>query len=149
MNAFAAYASQAIPPSVQRRQAKREEAEAKAPSALEQKMEEKQRLTKLYKAWQREVRTATLALEPRLRAFHRYLRTVKPEQGDELLEQIRISPWLTKADQSVRIFALRLIDRHANRLARQIGREPLDDPMPPETSVYFEARALLHAGGRT
>lgn len=147
MNAFASYAETAIPPSVQRRQAKQEARADKPLSALEQKMAEKQRLTRAYKAWQREVRLEALAAEPRLRDFMRYLRTVSVEQGYELLEQVRGS-WLPASQQPVRIFALRLIDRHAGKLARFAGGEPLNDPLPPETSVYFEARALLHAGGR-
>lgn len=144
MNAFAEYALEAIPPAMQRRQAKQE---AKPESALDKKMAEKQRLTRAYKLWQRKVREETLVEEPRLRDFMRYLRTVQPEQSDELLEQVRVS-WLMDAPQAVRIFALRLIARHCDRINRRVGNEALDDPMPPETSVYFEARGMLHAGGR-
>jgi len=144
VSAFEEYAVQAIPQSVQRRQAKQE---AKPESALDRKMAEKQRLTRAYKAWQREVRIETLASEPRLRDFMRYLRTVKPHDGDELLQAVR-SSWLPRSTQAVRIFALRLIDRHAGRLARQLGDEPLNDPLPPETNVYLQAREILHAGGR-
>lgn len=144
MSAFEEYASQTIPQSVQRRQAKQE---AKPESALDRKMAEKQRLTHAYKLWQREVRTETLTSEPRLRDFMRYLRTVTPEDGDEMLAEVTLS-WLPQAAQSVRIFALRLIDRHAGRLARRMGDEPLNDPLPPETNVYLRAREILHAGGR-
>lgn len=144
MNAFTEYALEAIPPAVQRRQSRQE---AKPESALDKKMAEKQRLTRAYKLWQRKVREDTLLEEPRLRDFMRYLRTVQPEQADELLEQVRGS-WLMDASQAVRIFALRLIARHSDRLNRRAGNEALDDPMPPETSVYFEAREMLHAGGR-
>lgn len=144
MSAFEEYASQAIPQSVQRRQAKQE---AKPESVLDRKMAEKQRLTRAYKVWQREVRTETLASEPRLRDFMRYLRTVTPEDGNDMLAAVT-SSWLPKAAQNVRIFALRLIDRHAGRLARRMGDEPLNDPLPPETNVYLRAREILHAGGR-
>ena len=58
------------------------------------------------------------------------------------------SSWLLESMQNVRIFALRLIDRHAGRLARRAGFEALDDPLPPETNVYLRAREILHAGGR-
>lgn len=144
MNAFAEYALEAIPPSVQRRQAKQE---AKPESPLDKKMAEKQRLTRAYKLWQRKVREETLVEEPRLRDFMLFLRTVRPEQADELLEQV-CGSWLMEASQAVRIFALRLIARHCDRLNRRVGNEVLDDPLPPETSVYFEAREMLHAGGR-
>lgn len=144
MNVFAEYALEAIPPAVRRRQAKQD---AKPESALDKKMAERQRLTRAYKLWQRKVREETLVQEPRLRDFMRYLRTVKPEEGDDLLEQVRGS-WLPASSQAVRIFALRLIASHCDRLNRRAGNEALDDPMPPETSVYLEAREILHAGGR-
>lgn len=145
-NMFAAYAETAIPAPVARQQARREAATVKAPSALDLKMAERQRLSKGYRIIQRRERETTLAHEPRLRDFLRYLRTVKPEQSDDLIQAIKES-WLPKSVQAVRIFALRLIARHCDRLNRQAGREALDDPIPPETSVYFEAKALLHKGG--
>ena len=143
MNAFASYADKAMQPAAKRKAAEAE----KPPSALDLKMGEKQRLNKAYRAWQRDHRAAVIEGEPRLRDFHRYLRKVTADQGDELIEQVTVS-WLRDSTQDVRIFALRLIDRHANKLARRMGREALDDPMPPETSVYFKARELLHPGGR-
>ncbi len=147
MNAFASYAEQAIPPSVQRRQAKAEAKAAKPLSELDKKMLEKQRLSKAYRAWVRSHRTEVLSAEPRLRDFLRYLRTVKADQGDELIEQITTS-WLPASPQPVRLFALQLVDRHANKLVRQMGGEALNDPMPPEPTVYFRARDVLHAEGR-
>lgn len=146
-NAFASYAESAIPAPVQRKQARKEDAAAKAPSALDLKMAERQRVSKAYRIWQRDQRAAALASEPRLKDFLRYLRKVRPEDGDELVEAVATS-WLPSSPQDARIFALRLIARHCDRLNRQMGNEALDDPLPPETSVYFEARSILHAGGR-
>lgn len=138
---FAEYGAKAIP-APQRTQIKKD-----VKSALELKMEERQRLTARYRKWKTAEARATLASEPRLRAFNRYLRSVKPGQGDELIDAIAES-WLPASPQDVRVYALRMIDRHCNRLNLRLGNEVLDDPMPPETSVYFMARALLHPGGR-
>ena len=140
---FSAYALDAIPAPVQRRQAKAE----KAPSALDLKMAEKQRLNKTYRAWRRDHNRAVLAREPRLVGFMRYLKTVQAEHAGDLLEALRDS-WLVRSTIDVRMYALRMIDARANRINRSLGHEALNDPLPPETNVYFEARALLHPGGR-
>lgn len=145
MNAFASYAEQAIPAPVQRAQARKEAAAAKAPSALDLKVQERQRLSKAYRIWKREERQEVFAAEPRLRNFMRYVGRVR--DGDELVEAINES-WLPASPQPVRIMALQLVARRCDRLNRQAGFEPLDDPMPPETSTYFRCRDLLHAGGR-
>jgi hypothetical protein len=144
---FAAYAEQAIPPSVQRKQAAREAEAARPSSPLEKKMQEKQRLSRAYRIWKREWRTSVLEIEPRLADFLRYLRTIKPADAGELVDALRTS-WLVTAARDVRLFALELISRHCDRINRRMGFEALDDPMPPETSLYFECREMLHNGGR-
>lgn len=140
---FVEYGARSIPAPQLRAQMLRD----KEPSELEKKLLEKQRLSARYRKWKTQEARATLASEPRLRDFNRYLRTVAPQDGDELIEAVADS-WLLECDQSVRVYALRMIDRHCNRLNLRLGNEPLDDPLPPETTVYFRARALLHAGGR-
>jgi hypothetical protein len=141
VNAFSAYADEKVytPPRARRKD--------KAPSILDLKMEEKQRLTKAYRLWQRDCNRQAIAMEPRLVAFMRYLRTVHAKQADELIEAVQES-WLPTAPQLVRIYALRMISARCDRINREFGLEALDDPNPPETNVYFRARDLLHTGGR-
>ena len=141
---FASYADQAVSPAMQRRQAKAEAAKPK--SALDLKMEEKQRLSKAYRLWKSAERAAVLAAEPRLRDFLRYLRSVRPDAAGELLEAIAGS-WLVTSPRPIRLFALDLVRRHCDRINRRLGFEPLDDPIPPETTLYFRARDLLYPGG--
>lgn len=139
---FAEYGNKAIPAPQMRAQLRKD-----VKSAFEERMEEKQRLSARYRKWKTSEARATLASEPRLRAFNRYLRKIEPQDGDELIEAIAES-WLPESRQDVRIYALRMVDRHCNRLNLRLGHEILDDPLPPETNVYFRARALLHTGGR-
>lgn len=143
-NAFASYAATAIPAPVQRKQERAE----KPLSALELKMREKQRLSRAYRSWKRRVTRETLASEPRLSGFLRYLRTMTVETGAELIEAVEASEWLRAASVDVRLFALRMISARCDHINRRLGNDALDDPIPPDTSVYFEARHLLHAGGR-
>lgn len=140
---FAEYGLRAVPAREQKAALKKD----RAPSAFDLRMEEKQRLSARYRKWKTGEARATLTSEPRLRAFNRYLRSVTPGEANELIDAIAES-WLPASPQDVRVYALRMIDRHCNRLNQRLGNEVLDDPMPPETSVYFQARDLLHRGGR-
>jgi hypothetical protein len=142
MNAFASY-GEAKAPERPRSKPKQE----KAPSALDLKLQERQRLNRHYRLWRRAHNREVLGMEPRLVGFMRYLKTVQPRDSDDLLEAVRDS-WLPGSAQEVRIFALRMIEARCDKLNRSMGNDALDDPMPPESSVYIEARDMLHAGGR-
>lgn len=120
----------------------------KAPSPLEMKMREKQRLNRRYLQLRRLEIKATLTSEPRLGGFLRYLRTVQAEQAGELIEAVAACEWLLAAPLPVRLFALRMVDNRCNKINQMLGNETLDDPLPPETNTYLMARALLHPGGR-
>lgn len=120
----------------------------KAPSALDRKMAERNRVSAQYRALKRIERTKTLAQEPRLRDFLKYLRRVGPEDGDEMVEAVAES-WLPKATADVRYFALHLIGRRSDKIRQSLGLSPLDDPLPPETNAFFRAREILVPGGRS
>jgi hypothetical protein len=119
----------------------------KAPSKLDLKFAESKRLSNAYRAMKRKERSAIIASEPRLLDFIRYLRRVTADDGDELLEAIATS-WLPKAAGSVRFFALNLVGRKTDKIKQSLGLPILDDPMPPETNVFFRARDILVPGGR-
>lgn len=116
--------------------------EVKPLSAFDQKMEEKERLSRRYRAAKRADAKRVLASEPRLPRFLRYLRTVTAETAGELVEAVRTS-WLLECDSDVRLFALRMVDARANKINRQFGIGALDDPLPPETSVFFRVKEVL------
>jgi hypothetical protein len=143
MNAFEAYADatgyRGLP--------KKQEKAAQGPSQLDLMQEEKGRLQASYKRWQREHAKSMFVAEPRLKNFRRYLKSVGANDGEELLDAVRTS-WLPASPVDVRVFALRLLDARCQRIRLLIGEDPLDDPLPPETSVYLEARAVLYPGGR-
>jgi len=142
-DAFASYGAQAAPVLADPRANRRK----KNPSQLDLKMEERARLTRAYKALKRAERIEILKAEPRLLDFMRYLRRITADQGDELLEAIAASDWLMHAPQLVRAFALSRIARRQEKIRLMLGLVPMDDPMPPETSLFFEAQKLLRKGG--
>lgn len=112
-------------------------------SPLEKKMREKQRLSKSYMRWRRQETKEVVLSEPRLKNFLKFLRTVQPETGGDLIDAISVCEWLRSAPLKVRIFALRMIDARCNKINQQLGNDILDDPIPPETSIYFQAKAIL------
>lgn len=144
MNAFEEYGAAAAPVIPDNRANRR----AKAPSKLDLKMEEKQRLGRAYLASRRRRRGELLEQEPRLKDLIKYLRKVGPGDGDDLVQAFAVCGWLREAGQEIRLFALELVTRAESRLRLQVGLLPLDDPMPPETSVYFKVRRILQTGGR-
>lgn len=143
MNAFADYGAAKAPVIPDNRANRR----AKAPSKLDLKLEEKQRLTKAYLASQRARRARLLVEEPRLKNLIKYLRKVGPDDGDELISAFGACQWLPNAAAETKMFALELVSRHESKIRLQVGLEPLDDPLPPNTSVYFEVRDLLRKAG--
>lgn len=120
----------------------------KAPTPLEAKLQERQRLNRQYKAWKRAERRRLIEAEPRLLQFIKYLRKMQIDDGDDLIEAISVCDWLLSAPQDVRLLALRLIQDRADRLCLLAGLPVFSDPMPPETNVYHECRKLLVSRGR-
>jgi len=143
MNAFEQYADE----KGYRGLPKKHEKLARGPSELDKMEAEKQRLSRAYLAQNRADAKAILLQEPRLKTFRRYLKTVGAADADMLLDDIRQS-WLPAAPVDVRIAALRLVEARCQRIRLSVGLNALDDPLPPETNVYFEAKDLLYAGGR-
>ena len=143
MNHFESYGEDAAPKIPDNRANRR----AKAPSALDLKMAEKQRLTKAYLASRRARRAVLLEQEPRLRDLIRYLRRIGPDDGDDVIAAFGACHWLLNSSPDIKMFALELVARKEAQIKLALGFEPLDDPLPPDTSVYFEVRAVLRKAG--
>jgi hypothetical protein len=120
----------------------------KAPTPLELKLQEKQRLTRTYKAWKRSERRRLIEAEPRLLNLIRFVRKLQADGGDELIEAVAACDWLMNSDADTRIFALTLIQNRADRINLLLGLPVFSDPVPPESNVYLECRALLTTRGR-
>lgn len=108
-----------------------------APVTLEAKQAEKGRLAARYRAGARAEYRAMCEREPRLRTFHRDMR-----RAPNVLIWLADHP-LRFAPMDVRRAALRQVDRLAARVRRAQGLAILDDPLPPQTNVFFIARELF------
>lgn len=107
---------------------------------LQEKQDAKSRLLRKFRADARQRWTELCEREPRLPALRRAIR--RCHNPAALLLGLSDS-WVRSADAELRHAALRLVDRHANRMARFAGRQALDDPLPPATNVFFTAKQLL------
>lgn len=108
-----------------------------APVTLEAKQAEKGRLALRARAVARAEYRAQCEREPLLKTFRRdFGRASSP------LLFLADHP-LRAAPMDVRRAVLRQIDRHAAKVRRRMGLAILDDPLPPQTNVFFIARELL------
>jgi hypothetical protein len=134
---FATYALHAIPAAQQRRDDKA----GKPKTAFDLLGEERQRLAKTYRLQRRKLNADILAREPRLRDFARYLKKAVP---GELLDAVK-SSWLTTAPEDVQHYALRLVGARCDKINAANGFAALDDPLPPETSMFFKIKGAIGA----
>lgn len=115
------------------------------PSALDKKMDERERLSAAYrqaKKKQREELDASAPPEwPSLIAAIRTM-TPDPATGQAFIAWLETQRWLIDAEYRHRSYALELIDARINRILQHVGREPLDDPVDKPT-IFFRARAIL------
>lgn len=112
----------------------------RVPVTLEEKQAEKHRLAQAYRRKKRALWEAMKAQEPRIVVLEKAVRA--SNTPSEVLALLRGS-WVLNAPDDVRFMALRIIDNHCNRMALREGRQTLDDPLPPDTSLYFVCRDLL------
>lgn len=107
---------------------------------LQEKQEEKGRLGRHYKAQKRAAWQEFCSIEPRILAFQKEIKRM--DNPAAILAYLRTS-WVMSAPQDARIYALRIIDKHANRMALRAGGEALSDPIPPKRNLFIAARELL------
>lgn len=110
------------------------------PRTLEEKQLEQSRLAKHYKANKRAAWAAFCISEPRILTFQKNVKAMR--NPADILSYVRDS-WVMQASPDARLYALRIINKHANRMALQAGGETLSDPMPPKKNLFIAARELL------
>lgn len=110
-----------------------------AKQTLEEKQAEKQRLSKAYLAAKRRQWVELFKRQPALAEFKR---TVRRQRDPAETLTLLAASWVRQADTETRFAALRIIDAHANRMARMAGREALSDPLEGR-NVFMAAREML------
>lgn len=110
------------------------------PQTLQDKQDEKNRLMKAFRAARRQEWAELTEQEPRLIEFKKALRTMR--EPAQVLSYVSES-WVREAPEKVRRAALRLVGKHCDREKRFAGRPVFDDPLPPDTNVYFTIKGML------
>ena len=137
MNAFLAYGDRHQ--SRQRRSA--------PPAALLEKRREQSALSKAYHTARAQwfERVLDCPEGPRVRAMVAWVKTLGPNDADELVEVVAGEDWLLAAPQEVRFAALQLIGEEICRIRREAGLPEFDDPLPGEPdNAFLIIRRLLN-----
>lgn len=74
---------------------------------------------------------------PRVRAMLAWVRTLGPDDADELVAVVAGEDWLLAAPAEVRLAALHLLGEEIGRIRRHAGLPELDDPLPGEPDTAF------------
>lgn len=107
---------------------------------LQDKQDEQGRLAKAYRARKKAEWIEAVANEPRLIELQRDIRAMRSPGG--ILAYLRGS-WVLAASSDVRLYALRIVNAHADKMVRAAGGEALDDPLPPARNLFIAVRELL------
>lgn len=112
----------------------------RVPVALQEKQQERARLLKAYNASRRAKWEEAKTRFPEIEDFADRLRTCITPEGTINYVKRHV---IMSAPKDIRYIALRIIDKHCNKRALASGGQELDDPLPPQTSVFFVCKDLL------
>lgn len=131
MNGFDAYAEQAIPRVVQRRDARRDR--------VIEVHQEREALSKSYRRARQEWMDGVLRGPggENLTAMLRWVSGIGIDDADVLIEQVRLAEWLLNGSSDLRFLALVEIDRQIIKLREEADLHPFDDPWPDEEPNAF------------
>jgi len=117
------------------------------PARLTARRREQTALSQAYHAARRQwfERVLDCPEGPRVRAMVAWVRTLGPDDADELVEVVAGEDWLLAAPQEVRFAALQLIGDQIGRIRREAGLPEFDDPLPDQPENAFQIiRRLLN-----
>lgn len=103
--------------------------------------EESDRLLAAHKVHRREWFEQTVAASPRpdeMMRILRYIRDMPPAAERDFIARLPGVVWLINSAPDVRLVVLRVIAKRVDKLYGE-----LNDPLPPGTNMFFEARRIL------
>lgn len=142
MNGFEAYAEEAIPRVVKKRDARRDE----RASRMIEVHQEREALSKSYRLARKEWLMSFVSGPGGdiARSLLSWIEQVTIDDADALVARIRQSTWLRQASADMRFLILSEIDRRIIDLREKAGLNPFDDPMPDEEpNAFIIIRGLL------
>jgi hypothetical protein len=103
--------------------------------------EETDRLLAAHNVYRQEWYASTVAGCARpdeLMRILRYIREMDPSAERDFIARLADLDWILNASDDVRFAVLRVIAKRVDKLYGE-----LDDPLPPRTNMFFEARKIL------
>lgn len=148
MNAFETYSEVAKPQwqrSRERATEKRRETMTARKTELEQKLDERDLLTKLYRQHVAEKKQALLdgPFGKEVKGLLSFMRTMTPSSAPALVKLVENAAWLRGADLDTRYGVLSLVNRGIANLRKREGLMPFDDALPGEPLTASEQIKLL------
>lgn len=142
MNAFEAYSDLAKPQWQRTRERaveKRRDTIARK-SQMEERLDERDLLTKLYRQHVADRKQALLdgPYGKDIRGLLSFMRTMTPSSAPALVKLVEAAGWLRGADQDTRHGVLSLINRGIANLRKREGLMPFDDALPGEAPTASE-----------
>lgn len=113
----------------------------KISDAEKKRYEETNRLFAAHKVHRQEWYQSTLAGCARpdeMMKILRYIRDMPPAAERDFISRLRDLRWILDSEPDVRLLVLRVIAKRVDKLYGD-----LDDPLPPRTNMFFEARNIL------
>ena len=100
--------------------------------------EETDRLVSVYKVGRQEWFNQILSTcPPEAIKVLRYVRQMPKQAEDDFLNRMQSLEWLMAGSADVKLMVLRVIEKRMESIA------VLNDPLPPQTNMYFKARDIL------
>lgn len=120
-----------------------------APTELEQKLEERDRLLRSYRR-RRRAEAERIAEEmgaDRAAEVKRAIGMLRPDSSAGFFASLRAADWLRDGPRKWRLHVLTRADKRIDRILRARLKATLDDPLPPSMggydSAFVKARELL------
>lgn len=151
MNPFEALAEAQVAKVVRRKEAAVEKRRATMAAKAVQRLEEREALGRSYKAETKRAREKVYAENRHgfdLYHLERTLADFGVNDAKAIVEHVRSLGWLEDADGEARFCAVRIVGERVAQIITDMGKDPLDDPLPPRTNAFFACRTHIMEAGR-
>ena len=110
------------------------------PDTLDKALNERQQLSRSYRASKRAQFERAFAEEPRLEDFGKDIRACGAHDAEQLIKAVKRHNhnWLRNASADTRALALELVDRRIIQIRTRAGLAPIDDALPGEPDSVWE-----------
>lgn len=151
MNPFEALGEAQVAKVVRRKEAAADKRRATMAAKAAERREEREVLGRFYAAETRRAREKVFAENPhgrQLQALEAAMAGYGIGDGAAIMDHVYGLAWLGHANGEARFWAIRIVRERIDRILTDMGKDPLDDPLPPKTNTFHACRAYIMEAGR-